>query len=464
MSEASPSGRTPSPRPEYTPDTSGAATAGQPPVADSTEGWLRGIVPGLAAVCLLGAGEGVFLVAYHPPGRQPAATIILLLGSAILALLVGTLALAAGPRVGLSTIRRKMVFSASIGVVFTFGDALFTARLMFVSPEDVSVLIELLLFALLISLMLVLSLAGMMHQAVVTLTRAARRMASGQLDTIVPVESGDELAVLADDLEDMGASLAEARRMQRVLEDARRDLITGISHDLRTPLNALQAVASALADGLVSEEPATVTHYLRELDMQVARLAAMVDDLFTLARLEGPAPDLDRAPYAASDLLSNVLERAEPLAREAAIRLEVTVYPGTPAVLVDVRQIERVLDNLVRNALHYTASGELITVEAAPYPDAPATVLITVCDTGTGISTTDLPLLFDRYYRGGGQRRGADGSGLGLAIVKAVVQAHGGRVWAISPPPGIARGTLISLVLPAASDPMVGEPAEDPHL
>ncbi len=372
--------------------------------------------------------EGVFLALYHPPGRQPLGTIAALCVGAVLALLLGTLALAAGPRVGLGTIRRKMAFGVVLGGLVVLGDVLLAARVMVVTVQDAYVMVMLLFFALLISLTLMLSLADTLRRAIVVLMRAARRMAADHLDTAVPVESGDELATLAADMQRMAANLAQAQRMQRALEDARRDLVSGISHDLRTPLNAVQAVASALADGVVAEEPATVAHYVRELDAQVDRLAALIDDLFTLARLEGPAPGLALAPYPTADLLSTLLERARPLAQEAGVDLEVTVAARTPAVLVDLRQIERVLDNLVRNALEHTPPGGAIKVRAAPHGEREREVIMTVSDTGEGIDPADLPLLFELYYRGNRRGRGAGSAGLGLAIVKAVVQAHGGRV------------------------------------
>ncbi len=405
-------------------------------------------------MCVLVGGEGVFLWFHHPLGRQPLATIGLLIGSAVLALLLGGWALDAGPRVGLNSIRRKMVFSASVGVLFAFGDAAVTARLMFVSAEDVPLLMALLFFALLISLTLTLSLAGMIQRAVAILMKATRLMGAGRLDAIAPVESGDEMSVLAADLEHMAVNLAEEQQMRQTMERARRDLVAGISHDLRTPLNALQAVAGALADGLVSDEPLMTAHYLKELDVQVDRMAVLIDDLFMLARLEGPAPELARAPYATADLLSNLLERARPLARAAGIQLEVTLAPSTPAVLVDARQIERVLDNVVRNALQHTPPGGAITVRAASYDAAGSDVLMTVADTGEGIAPGDLALLFDPYYRGSRRTTaggGAGGVGLGLAIVRAVVRAHGGRVWAESPPPRAEHGALIGIVLPAAN-------------
>jgi len=211
-------------------------------------------------------------------------------------------------------------------------------------------------------------------------------------------------------------------------------------------------VASALADGVAAEEPATVAHYLRALDVQVDRLAALVDDLFTLARLQGPTPRLPLAPYPMADLLSDLLERAAPVAAEAGVRLEVTVAAPTPAVLVDVRQIDRVLDNLVRNALQHTPAGGEITIQAAPRGEGGAEVSVTVTDTGEGIAPSDLPLLFEMYYRGSGRPQVSGGAGLGLAIVKAVAQAHGGRVWAESPPSGRERGTRIGVVLPAAAN------------
>jgi len=413
--------------------------------------WGRSVLYSLAGIGVLVAGEGVFLWFYHPPGREPLGTIALLFVTAALALLLGTLALAAGPRVGLGAIRRKMAFSVGLGALVAVGDVLLTARLMLVSTQDAYVMLMLLFFALLISLTLALSLADTLRRAIAVLMRAAQRMAAGHLDAPAPVESGDELGALAADMRRMAASVAGAQQMQRALEDARRDLVSGISHDLRTPLNALQTVASALADGVVAEEPATVAHYLRALDVQVDRLAALVDDLFTLARLQGPAPRLTLAPYPTADLLSDLLERAAPVAAGAGVRLEVTVASPTPTVLVDVRQIDRVLDNLVRNALQHTPAGGEITIQAAPRGEQGAEVSITVTDTGEGIAPADLPLLFEMYYRGSGRPQVSGGAGLGLAIVKAVVQAHGGRVWAESPPSDRVRGTLIGVVLPAAT-------------
>jgi len=428
-----------------------ATRAPPPPRVTQAHRWGRSLLYSLAGIGVLVAGEGIFLWFYHPPGREPLGTIALLFVTAALALLLGTLALAAGPRVGLGAIRRKMAFSVGLGALVAVGDVLLTARLMLVSAQDAYVMLMLLFFALLISLTLALSLADTLRRAIAVLMRAAQRMAAGHLDAPTPVESGDELGALGADMRRMAASVAEAQQMQRALEDARRDLVSGISHDLRTPLNALQAVASALADGVVAEEPAAVAHYLRALDVQVDRLAALVDDLFTLARLQGPTPRLPLAPYPTADLLSDLLERAAPVAAGAGVRLEVTVAAPTPAVLVDVRQIDRVLDNLVRNALQHTPAGGEITVQAAPRGERGAEVSITVTDTGEGIAAADLPLLFEMYYRGSGRPQVSGGAGLGLAIVKAVVQAHGGRVWVESPPSGRERGTLIGVVLPVAA-------------
>ena len=428
-----------------------ATRAPPPPRAEQARLWGRSLLYSLAGIGILVAGEGVFLWFYHPPGREPLGTIALLFVTAALALLLGTLALAAGPRVGLGAIGRKMAFSAGLGALVAVGDVLLTARLMLVSTQDAYVMLMLLFFAMLISLTLALSLADTLRRAIAVLMRATQRMAAGHLDAPAPVESGDELGALAADMRRMAVSVAEAQQMQRALEVARRDLVNGISHDLRTPLNALQTVASALADGVAAEEPATVAHYLRALDVQVDRLAALVDDLFTLARLQGPAPRLPLAPYPTADLLSDLLERAAPVAAEAGVRLEVTVAAPTPAVLVDVRQIDRVLDNLVRNALQHTPPGGEIAIQAAPRGEGGAEVSITVTDTGEGIAPADLPLLFEMYYRGSSRPQVSGGAGLGLAIVKAVAQAHGGRVWAESPPSGKERGTRIGVVLPAAT-------------
>jgi len=422
-----------------------------PPVGWQLRVWRRDLLGALVAIGALVAGEGVFVWANRQPGHQPLVTVGLLLASALLALLAGTLALAAGPRVGLGTIRRKMAFSASVGTLFAFGDALLTARFMFVAARDVGLLLMLLLFSLLISLTLVLSLAGTMGRAIAALVGAARRLATGHLDTVVPVEGGDELALLAADLGRLAVRLTASQEAQRALEAARRDLVVGISHDLRTPLNAAQTVASALADGVVGPGTDEAIPYLHALEAQLARMAALVDDLFALARLEGPEPRLVRAPYPTGDLVLDLLTRAAPLARAAGVRLDGEVDPATPAALVDARQVERVLDNLIQNALDHTPAGGVIVVRAAPHDAAPPAAHVSVCDTGTGVPADDLPLLFDRYHR-----RRAGGTGLGLAIVKAVAQAHGGHVRATSPPHGQPTGTCINLTLPAVPDPAAG--------
>jgi len=418
-----------------------------PPGGRPVRVWRRDLLGGLAAVSALVAGEGVFVWTNRQPGHQPLVTVGLVLVSALLALLAGTLALAAGARVGLGTIRRKMAFSASVGALFAFGDALLTAHFMFVAARDVGLLLMLLLFSLLISLTLVLSLAGTMGRAIAALVGAVRRLATGHLDTVVPVEGGDELALLAADLGRLAVRLAASQEAQRALEAARRDLIVGISHDLRTPLNAAQTVASALADGVAGAGPEEEATYLHALDAQLARLAALVDDLFTLARLEGPEPRLARAPYPTGDLVHDLVARATPLARAAGVRLEGAVDAATPAVLVDARQVERALDNLMQNALDHTPAGGAIVVRAAPHDVATPAVHLSVCDTGAGVPIADLPLIFERYHR-----RRVGGTGLGLAIVKAVAQAHSGHVWAVSPPTGESTGTCVTLVLPAARD------------
>jgi signal transduction histidine kinase len=268
----------------------------------------------------------------------------------------------------------------------------------------------------------------------------------------------------------MASQLAVAAEERERLEAVRRDLIAAISHDLRTPLASLRLMTEALADGLV-DDPATTTRYLATMRGQIGHLSGLIDDLFELAQLDASALRLELQRASLDDLISDALEGIRPQAAAKGVQVCGSVAPGVGPVLVVPQKIERVLYNLVTNAIRHTPNDGVVTISAMPGGQRPRTsdqrpdenipppdprplplapfVLVEVADTGEGIAPEDLPWIFDRFYRGEKSRsRATGGAGLGLAIARGIVEAHGGRIWAESVQ---GRGTRIRFTLPTSA-------------
>ncbi len=222
--------------------------------------------------------------------------------------------------------------------------------------------------------------------------------------------------------------LAQARERERRLETSRRELVAWVSHDLRTPLAGLRAMAEALEDGVVSE-PETTAEYHRRIRGETDRMAQLVDDLFELSRINAGALRLTLERVALSDVVSEALATAAPLAAGRRIRL-VADPSGWPTVLASEPELARVVSNLVVNSVRYTPPDGTVQIEAGQDRD---TAWLAVSDTCGGIPEDDLPRVFDVAFRGERARTPqATGTGtaggLGLAIVRGLVEAHGGRV------------------------------------
>jgi signal transduction histidine kinase len=343
---------------------------------------------------------------------------------------------------------QQITLAFTVGVAIALFNVFLTARLMFISADhDLVLLVLLLAFAAVVSLALGATLAGALAQRVIELRAGARELAAGNLSTRVSATGTDELAELAGEFNRMASRLAEADRERKRLEDSRRELIAAISHDLRTPLASVRAMVEALSDGLVSD-PTTQQRYLATMQTQIAHLNTMIDDLFELAQLEAGALQLDLQRMPAGDLVSDVLEgmRAQAAACQVALQGEVL---DQRLVLAAPQKIERVLYNLVSNALRHTPPGGSVIIRVtAGQPGAQAQLVFEVADTGEGIAPGDLAHVFERFYRGEKSRsRATGGAGLGLAIARGIVEAHGGQIWADSAP---GSGTRLRFTLPAA--------------
>ncbi|MEM7034442.1 MAG: ATP-binding protein [Chloroflexota bacterium] len=399
--------------------------------------WLAIIGGGLSFLILL----GIALITI--PTSELRDLIRFLLYSSIPSLLVGYLIFITG-QLRLRYILLKVMLAYALGILIVLVNIYVTARLMFLSEHDFILLGLLLIFAGLLSVSFGVNLATGITQSLRSLEQGTQSLAEGNLSTRVMVPYQDEFSDVADAFNQMAKRLEDSSQRQKELEQARRDLIAAVSHDLRTPLASVRAMVEALSDKVVTDEK-TIDRYHDTMQTQITNLSLLIDDFFELSKLDSGRLQLKLEEAQISDLVSDTLESMRAQAMKKSIDLKGSVAPNLPIVLIEVSQIQRVLFNLVQNAIRHTPDDGTISISVS---DAEGEVYVEVNDTGEGIARDDLPRIFDEFYRGEKSRnRDTGGAGLGLAISKGIIEAHGGRIWAHSER---NVGTTFYFALPAA--------------
>jgi signal transduction histidine kinase len=320
---------------------------------------------------------------------------------------------------------------AAVGV-----GAMAAAQAMFLSRHDLDTLLVILLAAGTVGGMVALLLGRRMSAAGRSLGEAARRIGHGDLKAKFAETDTAEFAALAEELDQMARSLDDAREKERTLEASRRELTAWVSHDLRTPLAGIRAMAEALEDGVVDDQE-TIGRYYRTLRIESERLAHLVDDLFELSVINAGALRLQLERVSLGDLVSDAISAAVPSARARGIRVEGQLKVAVPELDLSPPEVARVLRNLLDNAIQHTPRDGAVWVEAGM--DG-AVAYVTVGDECGGIPDRVLARVFDLAFRGEPARTpGANGgAGLGLVIARGIVEAHHGEITVRNEGPGCA--------------------------
>lgn len=345
----------------------------------------------------------------------------------------------ARPLLARASMRLRFVAVATVAAVVGLANLFVLARTMFVDDHDATLVGVLLLYAIGAGAGAALVLARASSDAVDRLAETARALGTGELDRRVGVvDAGAELDTLARTLDEMAARLQAAQAREREIEAMRRDLITTVSHDLRTPLASLRAMVEAIDERVVEDLP-SLRRYAIEMRRSVNSLVTLVDDLFELAQLDGAAIEQETRLARLDDVVRSAVAAVEPQAEAKGLTLQANLN-GVEDAECSPRLV-RVLHNLLQNAVRHTPAEGAVRVDAHRVP---AGLELAVEDTGEGIAPEDLERVFDPFWRADPARSGG-GAGLGLALAKRIVEALGGRIEAESRP---ASGSRFAVLVP----------------
>ncbi|UFU08241.1 sensor histidine kinase [Ruania halotolerans] len=345
-----------------------------------------------------------------------------------------------------ATMGVRIVVVAATGMLAVVAAMVAIAQGMYISEHDLTVLLYVATTAALSSFGLALVLSRLFAREAAELRRMARAIGAGErVEHAGHPRDHSEMARLADDLATTSRRLDEARAELASADASRRELFAWISHDLRTPLAGLRVMAEALEDGMAADP----SRYHRQMRSQVDHLSSMVDDLFELSTLESGTFTLSPEEVSLYDLVSDAVADLRPIAEARDVRLRALGGPG-PVILGDPRELTRVVENLLMNAIQHSPTGTEVCLETAS--DSHGNAVLSVLDAGGGIAEEDFSEIFRTGWRGTDSRTPpsvwgrSTGAGLGLAIVRGIVRAHRGEVSVAN----VGAGSRFEVRLPLA--------------
>lgn len=390
---------------------------------------LTGLILALVITALL------FMALMQPPMAEMRALIVTLAFTSLISLGLGYFLYRSGWTRSTSLLwTLSMAYAwAALLTIFNVG---ILQQQMFVSQHDLILGGVLLLFAAIIAITFGVFVSSSVSAGLRQISHTAQSVAEGDLTARVAINGKDEVALVGIAFNQMTEQLEEVQEQRKELDRLRRDLIAWASHDLRTPLTSIRVRAEALNDGIV-EDSISRQRFYRGILADVMALDSLIDDLLELAQLDSRGLQLEMELLSLGDLLSDSLDRFQPIASQKNISLLATIDPDVDPIYANATKIGRVLDNLLSNALRYTGQGGAIMIKATRVVQG---VQVVVEDDGPGFDEADIPRLFEQFYRGEQARsRATGGAGLGLAIAKGIVEAHHGQIWAENVADGGAR-------------------------
>ncbi len=384
---------------------------------------------GLAVGAAYGTADGLLMSGVMVAGGAP----ILVLSH-----------LFAAHRDRLGSLSRQFVIGTAVAVGSVLVMIGVIAASMFVSAHDAFVLALGLGFTGVVAAYSSLVLAHGVMQDIASVRSGVMAVGEGARDVHIETHGRDEIADLARASNQMIEQLRSDEQQCATAWTAHRDLIAAVSHDLRTPLTSLQLVAEAIKDGVVDDDARD--RYLAQLPVHVQALGALIDDLFELSRLQAGDVQWSLEQVRLDELVQETVEAMRGQADARGVIVTARVTGELPPARANPEKLQRVLFNLIQNAIRHTPADGTVTVCAETIDEC---VEIEVTDTGEGIDSADQEKVFQPFFKSGEQAaaRTRPGAGLGLTICRAIVEAHGGRIWLGERGPG----TRVRFSLPRAA-------------
>jgi signal transduction histidine kinase len=333
--------------------------------------------------------------------------------------------LLAVPRGVVRSLSGQLMLLACVTVAPVVAGLIVLSTLMVISDHAVVLVSAILVGAALLAVAAARLFAGALGGDLRAVRDGLEAVGAGERDLRITTSANDELARVAQAANTMIDQLAAEERARAGSESARRQLVAAVSHDLRTPLTSLRLLADAVGDEIV--DGSQRRDYLDRMRGQIDTLSALIDDLFELSRLEAGdiSWSLERVPLA--DLVDETVAAMRPQADAKQVRVSSCLPARLTPAHANPEKLQRVLFNLIQNAIRHTPPDGSVVVRAEP---APSGIEIEVADTGEGITSVDRERVFTAFYRGvDTDARGGERSGLGLAVSRAIIEAHGGRIW-----------------------------------
>ena len=278
------------------------------------------------------------------------------------------------------------------------------------------------------------------NHSIILLQKKTKELALGTYEKIPQIKAPPEIKALADDFNTMSDKL-------RRLDEKKVDFINHVSHELRTPLTAIKEASSMLMEGTYNSDAQKQHQLLTITQEECERLINSVNRILDFSRMEAQMMEYRFTTCNLIAVIERTVKKLRPIARSKKINLELKPPKKLPAVVIDEEKIGQVLENLIANALKFTSEKGRIFIQTVPFNRKKNFVCVAVSDTGMGINTENLQIIFDKYSRGHADGHRIRGSGLGLSIAKYIVTDHGGQIWATSTP---GKGSTFFFALPVA--------------